>query len=82
MDRRIASQGRKVELGADGERFKRAEYAMNPPLSRQFQERRGACQDDMRLIRRGYRKVRPEGFEPPTPGSEDQCSIRLSYGRL
>src|SRR5437879_10672116 len=25
--------------------------------------------------------ARPEGFEPPTPGSEDQCSIPLSYGR-
>jgi hypothetical protein len=26
--------------------------------------------------------VRPEGFEPPTPGSEDRCSIQLSYGRM
>ena len=26
--------------------------------------------------------VRPEGFEPPTLGSEDRCSIQLSYGRL
>ena len=26
--------------------------------------------------------VRPEGFEPPTLGSEDRCSIQLSYGRI
>lgn len=28
----------------------------------------------------GEEKVHPEGFEPPTPGSEDRCSILLSYG--
>lgn len=27
------------------------------------------------------RLVRPEGFEPPTYGSEDHCSVQLSYGR-
>ena len=26
-------------------------------------------------------RVRPEGLEPPTLGSEDRCSIQLSYGR-
>jgi hypothetical protein len=26
-------------------------------------------------------KVRLEGFEPPTLGSEDRCSIPLSYSR-
>ena len=26
--------------------------------------------------------MRPEGFEPPTTGSEDQSSIQLSYGRI
>ena len=26
--------------------------------------------------------VRAEGFEPPTPSSEDWCSIQLSYARI
>src|SRR6266852_344331 len=27
-------------------------------------------------------RLRPEGFEPPTYGSEDRCSVQLSYGRI
>src|SRR5262249_40449884 len=29
-----------------------------------------------------FNKLRPEGLEPPTYGSEDHCSIQLSYGRI
>ena len=25
--------------------------------------------------------IRPEGFEPPTLGSEDRCAIQLRHGR-
>lgn len=33
-----------------------------------------------RLI--AFALARPEGFEPPTPGSEDRSSSPLSYGRM
>ncbi len=28
----------------------------------------------------GLRRVHPEGFEPPTLGSEDRCAIQLCHG--
>ena len=28
------------------------------------------------------RRVRPEGFEPSTLGSEDRCAIQLRHGRV
>ena len=30
----------------------------------------------------GMKKMRPERLELPTLGSEDRCSVQLSYGRL
>ena len=35
----------------------------------------------LRVMPAPFQRVRPEGFEPPTLGSEDRCSIQLSYGR-
>ncbi len=39
--------------------------------------------DTQRVQRSGnLRMAAPEGLEPPTLGSEDRCSIQLSYGAL
>ncbi len=41
--------------------------------------------DTLRILSRSNtvdEMVRPEGIEPPTPGSEVRCSIQLSYGRI
>lgn len=35
-----------------------------------------------REVARRYLRARPGRFELPTPGSVDQCSIQLSYGRV
>jgi hypothetical protein len=36
----------------------------------------------MQIVNRKWdRKARSAGLEPATPGSEDQCSIQLSYER-
>lgn len=35
-----------------------------------------------RILSGSTKDIRPEGFEPTTLGSEDQCSIQLSYGRV
>ena len=39
-------------------------------------------QQTRRAAGRRIAKVRPEGFEPPTLGFEDRCSIQLSYRRV
>ena len=39
-----------------------------------------AVEDDCGDVIASEQKVHPEGFEPPTLGSEDRCSIQLSYG--
>ncbi len=39
-----------------------------------------ALEDDCGDVTTSEQAVHPEGFEPPTLGSEDRCSIQLSYG--
>ena len=48
----------------------------SPPKSRELVS--GA----QTLTHQQFKKARPEGLEPPTLGSEDRCSIQLSYGRI
>lgn len=44
------------------------------PVKRECKTERGRCLTP-------FAHLRPKGLEPPTPGSEDRCSIQLSYGR-
>ena len=39
-----------------------------------------ALEEGCGVVRTSEQAVHPEGFEPPTLGSEDRCSIQLSYG--
>ena len=64
----------------EGWRFPDACLASKITLSRKARAlERVRCQNYQ--VSWGVRMVRPEGLEPPTLGSEDRCSIQLSYGR-
>ena len=41
----------------------------------------GRKRDDLSTCVTDEKRVRPGGLEPPTLGSEDRCSVQLSYGR-
>ena len=66
----------------------RTEGAVNTPSMHLFQGIRGAKpkvgKPGNPFYLSGFRAdsmARQEGFEPPTTGSEDRCSIQLSYWR-
>jgi hypothetical protein len=58
-----------------------------PPQAQRAQTQKGhrrlgnGEQTAVRCWKSPGRKVRPEGFEPPTLGSEDRCAIQLRHGR-
>ncbi len=54
-------------------RLRRQTSCANPKVK----ARTGSGQSPIPLL-----LLRPKGLEPPTPGSEDRCSIQLSYGRM
>ena len=78
---RFFRSGRRCESWGDGSwcsgepRFRDSDWSQRTPS-----EGGGAKPVPNRCTRSG-RRVRLEGFEPPTPGSEDRCSIPLSYSR-
>lgn len=65
----------------------RAQQPSEPPCmdSQEWTEAEEDCEDTREVaFTCGATRndlVRPEGVEPPTYGSEDHCSIQLSYGR-
>ena len=72
----LHAPGRRAELAGQEVRFIGYELKLIPAL---------AAGNSEELTTNGvscYRMARPGGLEPPTPGLEGRCSIRLSYGRM
>lgn len=40
------------------------------------------CEESSPVVNHDFASIRPEGFEPPTLGSEDRCAIQLRHGRV
>ncbi len=66
----VAQSGRSGVAEPPSARFHKASFARN---------KKPQVAGDSRLA---VFKIRPEGFEPPTLGSEDRCAIQLRHGRF
>ena len=72
-----------MPYAGDGSGRNRAETGgSTPPPVGSHDARKTLENKGIRRVYRGSEAVRPGGFEPPTYGLEDRCSIQLSYGRV
>src|SRR5579883_3513216 len=71
-----------VSADLSGVAWSAGSSAADPPVAADSAARTKIAPVDRFTCKASARLARPERFELPTLGSEDRCSIRLSYGRI